>query len=99
MGRLPPAGDGHADAVGEPLAERAAGRLDAAGPAVFGMPGAAAVELAETLDRFQRHGWLAERLILLADRLHSGQVQKGVEQHRGVAGREHEAIAIGPDWV
>ena len=40
---------------------------------------------------------VAERLVLGIDRLHAGQMQHGVEQHRGVADRQHEAIAIRPD--
>ena len=35
----PPLGDGHADAVGEALAEGAGGRFDAGGVAKFGVPG------------------------------------------------------------
>ena len=85
--------------VASALAERAGGGFDAAGPAVLRMAGAAAVQLAEALDRIQRHGRLAERFVLLADRLHAGQVQQRVEQHRGVAGREDEAVAVGPDRV
>ena len=41
-------------------------------------------ELAEILDLFERH-------VLVA-----GQVQQGIEQHRAVSGRQHEAVAIRP---
>ena len=99
VGGHPAAGDGHADAGGHALAERAGGGLDAAGPAVLRVAGAAAVQLAEALDRLQRHRRLAQGLVVLADRLHAGQVQQRVQQHRGVAGREHEAVAVGPDRV
>jgi hypothetical protein len=95
----PPAGDGHAHAGGQSLAERAGGGLDAAGPAVLRVTGAAAVQLPEALDRLQRYGRLTQRLVLLADRLHPGQVQQRVQQHRGVARREDEAVAVGPDQV
>src|SRR5262249_45643947 len=47
VGGLPAAGDGHADAGGQALAERAGGGLDAAGPAVLRVAGAAAVDLPE----------------------------------------------------
>ena len=57
----PAAGHGHADAVGHALAERAGGRLDARGPAVLGVAGALAVELAELLDVVERDRRLAER--------------------------------------
>ena len=42
---------------------------------------------------------LAERLVLRVDRLDAGEVQQRVEQHRRVAGREHEAVAVRPDRV
>ena len=54
------AGDRHADAGGDALAERAGGGLDAGGPAVFRMAGALAVELAEALDVVERDRELAE---------------------------------------
>src|SRR5262249_21241097 len=41
-------GDGHADAVGDALAERAAGGFDAGDPVILGVAGRLAVELAET---------------------------------------------------
>ena len=47
-------GERHADAVGEALAERAGGRLDAGGVAVFGMAGGVRAELAEMLDLVDR---------------------------------------------
>ena len=56
VGRREPAlGDRHADAGGDPLAERAGGGLDAGCPAVLGVAGAGAVELAEALDGVERH--------------------------------------------
>ena len=45
-----PLGDRHADRVGEPLAERAGGGLDAGRVAVFRMAGGDRAELAEALD-------------------------------------------------
>ena len=33
------------------------------------------------------------------DGLHLGQVQQRIQQHRRVAHRQHEAVAIGPDWI
>ena len=50
--------------VGDALAERAGGRLDAGGPAILRMAGALAVELAELLDVLERDGRLAEDLVL-----------------------------------
>src|SRR5262249_5729365 len=94
VGRHPAAGDGHADAGGQAAAERPGGTLHAAGPAVLRVAGAAAAQLAEALDRLQRHRRLAQRLVVLADRPHAGQVQERVQQHRGVAGRQDEAVAV-----
>ena len=74
----------HADGIGEPLAERAGGRLDAGGVAVFGMAGGLRAELAEALQLVERHALVAE------------QMQQRIEQHRAVPGGEHEAVAVRP---
>ena len=63
------------------------------------MPGRLGAELAERLDVVQADRRLPERLVVGVDRLRPGQVQQRVEQHRGVPGREHEAVAVGPDRV
>ena len=99
VGPKPLAGRGHADAGGHALAERPGGGLDAAGPAVFGVARALAVELAELLEVVQGQRGLGEVFVLGADRLHAGQVDHRVEEHRGVADREDEAVAVRPDRV
>ena len=76
-------GQRHAHGVGDALAERAGGGLDAGGVAVFGVAGGLAVELAEALQ-------LGDRQVV------AGQVQQRVDQHRAVAIGEHEAVAVGP---
>ena len=43
--------------------------------------------------------WLADDLVVGVDRPDAGQVEQRVEQHRGVAGGEHEAVAVRPDRV
>ncbi len=59
--------------------------FDAGGMAVFGMAGGLRAELAEILrSRSSRHALIA------------GQMQQAIEQHRAVAGRQHEAVAVGP---
>ena len=83
LGRQPALGDGHPDGVGEALAERAGRRLDAGRQAVFGVAGRDAAPLAERLEVVER------------DRV-AGQVEERVEQHAGVAGAQHEAVAVGP---
>ena len=77
-------GDRHADGIGEALAERAGGGLDAGRMAVLGMAGGERAELAEALDLLDRHRLVAE------------QIKQRIEQHRAVAGGEHEAVAVGP---
>jgi len=82
-------GHGHADGVGDALAERAGGGLDAGRIAVFGVTRGLAVQLAEVLD-------VVDRQVIAA------QVQQGVDQHRAMAVGEHEAVAIGPfrvGWI
>ena len=76
-------GDGHADRVGEALAERAGRRLDAGRQPVFGVARRDAAPLAERLEVLERD-------------LVAGQVEERVEQHAGVAGAQHEPVAVGP---
>ena len=73
----------HPDRGGDPLPERAGGRLDARHVAVLRVAGARRVELAEALD-------LVERDVV------ARQVERRVEQHRRVPAGEHEAVAARP---
>ena len=52
--------------------------------AVFRVAGGLGAELTELLQLLDRHVRVA------------GQIEQRVEQHRAVAGREHEAVAVGP---
>ena len=79
-------GQRHAHGVGEPLAERPRGRLDAGEKAMLGMAGGSGTERSVRLD-------VVDRDIVIAQE----EVQ-GVEEHRAVAGRQHEAIAVRPSW-
>ena len=97
--RLPLRGHRHADAGRDALAEGPAGRLHARGPAVLGVPGRLRVELAEALDVVEADRGLANHLVVRVHRLHPRQEEQRVEQHRGVARREHEAVAVRPDRV
>ena len=95
----PPFADRHADAGRDALAERAGGRLDAGHHAVFGMPGRLAAELTEVADVIERDRRLAQPLVVGIHGPRPGQVEHRPEQHRGVAVREHEAVAARPDRV
>jgi hypothetical protein len=77
-------GDRHADGIGNALAERAGGGLDAGGMTVFRMAGGLRAELAELLQVVDGHVRVA------------GQIQQRIEQHRAMAGRQHEAVAVRP---
>ena len=68
-------------------------------PVVLGMPGRLAAELAEAADVVERDRRLAQPLVVGVHGPRPGQVQHRPEQHRGVAVREHEAIAVGPDRI
>ena len=70
--------------LAEALAERPGRGLDAERVAVLGMAGRAGPELPEAPQLVQRHVRIA------------GQVEQRVEQHRAVAGREHEPVAVRP---
>src|SRR5437867_7727980 len=58
-----------------------------------------AVELAEVTDILEGHRRVTESFVLGIDRLGAGKMEHGPEQHRGVAVRENEPIAVGPDRV
>ena len=77
-------GNGHADGVADALAERAGGGFDALRIAIFRVAGGLGMELAEILDLLDGHVFVTE------------QVERRVKQHRAVAGREHEAVAVSP---
>ena len=82
-----PLRDRHADRIGQTLAERPGGGFDAGGVAVLRVSGRERAELAEALDLVDGH------------RLVAGEIQQRIEQHRAVAGREHEAVAVGPGRI
>ena len=92
-------GDGHADAGGDALAQRAGRGLDARDPMVFRMPRRLAVELAKVADVVERDRRLAQPLVIGVHRLRLRQMQHRPEQHRGMAVGEHEPIAVGPDRI
>ena len=92
-------GDRHADAGGDALAQRPGGGFDARDPMVFRMPRRLAVDLAKAADLVERDRRLAEPLIVGVHRLRLRQIQHRPDQHRGVAVRQHETIAIGPDRI
>ena len=95
----PRLGDGHADAVGDALAERPAGGLDAGHPVIFGMARRLAAELAEVADIVERHRRLAEPLVVGIDGARAGEMEQRPQQHGRMAVREHEAIAVWPDRI
>ena len=72
---------GHAYGVGDALTQRAGGGLNAHGVLVLGVAGGLGAELTEGLEVVDGQA-VAE------------QVQKGVQQHRAVAGGKHEAVAV-----
>ena len=80
-------GDRHADRIGEALAERPGGGFDAGRVRVLGMAGRERAELTEALDLLDRHLRIAE------------EIKQRIEQHRAVAGGQHEAVAVGPGRI
>ena len=77
-------GHSHAGRVGDALAQRPGGRLDAMVRLVFRVPGRVRAEFTEALDLLDRKGLVA------------GQMQQGVDQSRTVAVGLHEAVAVRP---
>jgi hypothetical protein len=79
-------GDRHADGIGDPLAERSGGHLDAGGVAGLGMARCGGIPLSELPQ-------------VLEGEAVAGEVQHRVEQDRGVSGRQHEAVPVGPGRI
>ena len=91
--------NGHSDAHGDALAERAGGGLDAGGHAVFGVTGGVGSRLAEALDVVHRDGEVIHLLTVVIDRFHLAQMQHRIEQHRSMACRQNKAITVRPKRV
>jgi hypothetical protein len=79
-------GERESDRVREPLAERSGGGLHARCVADLGMAGRLRVQLAEVAQ-------LLDRQVV------AGEVEKRVLEHRAVAVRQHEAVAIRPRGI
>ena len=82
-----PLGDRHSDRHGNALPERAGGDLDSRQLEILRVPGAGRAKLAEALDVVDRRPRVA------------GEIEQGVDQHRPVPSRQHEAVAVGPCGV
>ena len=63
------------------------------------MSGSLAPKLTEPANVIEGHGRLAQPLVVGIHRPRPTQVEYRPQQHRGVAVREHEAIAVGPDRI
>src|SRR6202012_882862 len=74
-------------------------RLDAGGPTIFRMAGTLAFELTEVFEVLQGEGRLVEDLSLVRRFLDAREVNDAVEQHRRVAVRKDEAIAVEPGRI
>ena len=78
-----PLGQRHAHARGDALPQGAGGRLHAGRHAALGVAGRPRAQLAELLEVVQ-------------GKVEAGQVERRVEQARGVPAGEDEAVAVGP---
>ena len=74
----------HAHGIAEALAQRTRGRLDARRVPELGMPRRLGAQLPEARQLIHAHAGVA------------GEMQERVEQHRAVARRQHEAVAVRP---
>ena len=79
-----PLGNRHADRHRQTLPKRPGGCLDPRQLEILGMAGARAVQFPEILDVIHRRPRIA------------GEIKRGVDQHRTMSRRQHEAITIGP---
>src|SRR5882762_4121339 len=58
-----------------------------------------APDLPEAFDLVHRNGEIIRNFSLGVDRTHAREVQCGVEQHRGVTGRQNKSIAVRPRGI
>src|SRR5439155_4992064 len=77
-------GDGHAESIADALAEWPGRRLDSRDMAVFGVAGSLGAQLTELLYVLNAHIRIAK------------EIEQRIQQHAAMAGRQHEAVAIGP---
>ena len=92
----PALGDREADRIAAARAQRTGRGLDAGGVAIFGVAGGLGGELAELLDVVEADRGVAGRLAMLVDLDRAREMEQRIEQHRGVAARQDEAVAVGP---
>ena len=76
-------GHGDADGLGDALAQRAAGGIDARSHAEFWVTGGLGIELAEGFEIIKAH-------------LIARKMKQGIEESASVARRKDEAVAVGP---
>src|SRR6185369_13159175 len=91
--------DGHADARGNTLAQRASRGLDARDPVVLRVTRRLAVELSETLNVVESYGRFSQSFIFGIHSAGASEMKRRPEQHRSMTVREHEAIPVGPDRI
>ena len=91
--------DRHPHAGRDALPQRAGGGLHTRHHAVFRMPRSLAAKLTKMADVIERDRRIAQALVVGIHGPRPGEVEHRPEQHRGVAVREHEAIAAGPDRI
>ncbi len=63
------------------------------------MAGTFALQLAELLDVIQGDREVPHRFVGRINRFHPAEVEHGIEQHGGMADRQYEPIAVGPDRI
>ena len=96
-GRQPLGRHRHADAGADALPQRPRRCFNARRLAKFGMAGTGAMELPKILDVLERDRQaLFQAIVVLGHLAHAREMQNGVQQHRGMAARENEAVARRP---
>ncbi len=94
--RQPALGQRHPDRITAALPERTRRRLDARRHPVFRVARRLGGQLAKLFDVVQRDGRLTSLLAMRVDFLDARQMQDRIEQHRTMADRQHEPIAVRP---
>src|SRR5690606_27717809 len=84
--RQHPLREGHADRVGDSLAQGPGSRLDARNEAVLAVSGSLRAELTKVLQ-------FAHRQVV------ASKMKERIDEHRPMTGGQHEPVAVGPSGI
>src|SRR5215831_18602038 len=95
----PHLGNGHADAVGDPLSKRSSRCFDTRNQVVLGMTWSLASQLAKVTNIVERNRGLPKSFVFGIHRSRASEVKHRPQQHRSMSVRQHEPISVRPNRI